>query len=137
MYSKRFEPILGKCPEIIEYLMSSPDMPTDQNQIFEIQLAVEEIIENVVRYAYENGSGFMEVSTEKDGDTLIICFKDAGKPFNPLDKPDPDITMSATDRPIGGLGIYLCKQLMDELNYEYKDGCNTLTIKKVLLSDKN
>lgn len=137
MYSKRFEPILGKCPEIIEYLMSSPDMPTDQNQIFKIQLAVEEIIENVVRYAYENGSGFMEVSTEKDGDTLIICFKDAGKPFNPLDKPDPDITMSATDRPIGGLGIYLCKQLMDELNYEYKDGCNTLTIKKVLLSDKN
>lgn len=137
MYSKRFEPILGKCPEIIEYLMSSPDMPNDQNQIFKIQLAVEEIIENVVRYAYENGSGFMEVSTEKDGDTLIICFKDAGKPFNPLDKPDPDITMSATDRPIGGLGIYLCKQLMDELNYEYKDGCNTLTIKKVLSSDKN
>ena len=132
MYAKRFEPVLGKCPEILEYLMSSPDMPEEQDLLFKIRLSVEEIIENVVQYAYDNGAGFLEVSTEKEDDTLTIQFKDAGRPFNPLDKPDPDITLSATDRPIGGLGIFICKQMMDDLYYEYKDSCNTLTIKKVL-----
>jgi sigma-B regulation protein RsbU (phosphoserine phosphatase) len=136
MYAKRFEPVLGKCPEIIEYLMSSPDMPEKQDLLFKIRLSVEEIIENVVQYAYENGAGYLEISTDREDNILTIRFKDAGKPFNPLEKPDPDITLSATDRPIGGLGIYLCKQLMDDLYYEYKDNCNTLTIKKKLSTTK-
>ena len=135
MYAKRFEPVLGKCPEILEYLMSSPDMPEEQDLLFKIRLSVEEIIENVVQYAYDNGAGFLEVSTEKEDDTLTIQFKDAGRPFNPLDKPDPDITLSATDRPIGGLGIFICKQMMDEVCYEYKDGCNILSIRKKIVSE--
>ena len=59
-----------------------------------------------------------------------ILFEDAGVPFNPLDKDDPDITLSAEDRPIGGLGIFLCKQMMDHVEYHYEDGCNVLIMEK-------
>ncbi len=135
MYTKRFEPIAGKCPEIIEYLMASPDMPEKDDLLFKIRLSIEEVIENIVQYAYENGSGYLEVSTDREGDVLVICFADAGRPFDPLAKPDPDITLSAEERPIGGLGIFLCKQLMDEMYYEYKDQRNVLTMKKDIVKD--
>lgn len=130
MYAKHFEPIQGKCPEIIDFLMASPDMPEQENLLFKIRLSIEEIIENIVKYAYENGAGYLEVSTIRDGDNLLIQFIDAGTAFDPLAKADPDITLSAENRPIGGLGIFLCKQLMDEINYEYKNGCNILTMRK-------
>lgn len=135
MYTKRFEPIAGKCPEIIEYLMASPDMPEKDDLLFKIRLSIEEVIENIVQYAYENGSGYLEVSTDREGDVLVICFADAGRPFDPLAKPDPDITLSVEERPIGGLGIFLCKQLMDEMYYEYKDQRNVLTMKKDIVKD--
>lgn len=135
MYAKRFEPVAGRCPEIIEYLMSSPDMPTREDLLFKIRLSIEEVIENIVRYAYDSGTGYLEVSTERQNDELIIIFSDAGRPFNPLDKPDPDITLSAEDRPIGGLGIFICKQLMDDISYEYKDKCNVLMMKKILVNN--
>ena len=131
---KRFEPIVDKCGEIIDYLMSSPDIPQDEALQFKIRLSIEEAVENVVRYAYEGGLGWIEVGTELDpeGVMLTVLLKDAGVPFNPLEKPDPDITLSAADREIGGLGIFLCKQLMDHIEYKYEDGCNILTmIKKV------
>lgn len=131
---KRFEPIIDKCGEIIDYLMSSPDIPQDEALQFKIRLSIEEAVENVVRYAYEGGLGWIEVGTELDpeGVMLTILLRDAGVPFNPLDKPDPDVTLSAEDREIGGLGIFLCKKLMDHIEYKYEDGCNVLTmIKKV------
>lgn len=128
----RFNPITGKCGEIIEKLMSSPDMPNDDSLLFKIRLSIEEAVENIVRYAYENGNGWMEAGTSHEGDSLVITLRDAGKPFNPLAKEDPDITLSAEERKIGGLGIYLCKQLMDSVNYEYKDGCNIFTMKKII-----
>ncbi len=130
MYSKRFEPIANKCGEIIEYLMASPDMPADTGLQFKIQLSIEEIVENIVRYAYENGSGYLEASTHVDDGMLSIQFADAGHPFDPLAKPDPDITLSAEERSVGGLGIFLCKQLMDDVTYEYHEGRNILTLKK-------
>ena len=129
---KRFEPIIDKCGEIIEFLMSSPDIPKDENLQFKIRLSIEEAVENVVRYAYDGGLGWIEVGTELDaeGVMLTILLKDAGVPFNPLDKPDPDITLPAADREIGGLGIFLCKKLMDHIEYRYEDGCNILTMSK-------
>lgn len=135
MYAKKFEPIAGKCPEIIEYLMASPDIPEQENLRFKIQLSIEEIVENIVQYAYENGAGYVEVSTHRGKDDLVIRFKDAGIPFNPLEKPDPDISLSVIDRPVGGLGIFICKQMMDEVCYEYKDGCNILSIRKKIVSE--
>ena len=129
---KRFEPIVDKCGEIIDYLMSSPDIPQDEALQFKIRLSIEEAVENVVRYAYEGGMGWIEVGTELDpeGVMLTILLRDAGVPFNPLEKPDPDITLSAEDREIGGLGIFLCKQLMDSIEYKYEEGCNVLIMKK-------
>ncbi len=129
---KRFEPIIDKCGEIIDYLMSSPDIPQDEALQFKIRLSIEEAVENVVRYAYAGGMGWIEVGTELDpeGVMLTILLRDAGVPFNPLDKPDPDITLSAEDREIGGLGIFLCKQMMDHIEYKYEDGCNVLIMKK-------
>ena len=129
---KRFEPIVDKCGEIIDYLMSSPDIPDDEALQFKIRLSIEEAVENVVRYAYDGGLGWIEVGTDLDpeGVMLTILLKDAGVPFNPLEKPDPDITLSAEDRQIGGLGIFLCKQLMDHIYYKYEDGCNVLIMKK-------
>ena len=129
---KLFNPIKDKSAEIIEFLMASPDMPADESLQFKIRLSIEEAVENVVRYAYEDSVGWMEVGTNLSADTLLltITLKDAGVQFNPLEKPDPDITLSAEDRQIGGLGIFLCKQLMDEVSYRYDDGCNILTMKK-------
>ena len=92
-------------------------------------------MENVVRYAYEGGMGWIEVGTDLDPDgvTLTIVLKDAGVPFNPLEKEDPDITLSVEDRKIGGLGIFLCKKLMDNIEYKYEDGCNVLIMSKKVL----
>ena len=114
--------------------MSSPDIPQDEALQFKIRLSIEEAVENVVRYAYDGGLGWIEVGTELDaeGVMLTILLKDAGVPFNPLDKPDPDITLPAADREIGGLGIFMTKKVMDDVSYEYKDGQNILTLKKRL-----
>lgn len=131
---KRFNPIVDKSAEIINFIMSSPDMPSDDSLLFKIHLSVEEAVENVVDYAYEGGMGWLEAGTELDtsGLTLTILIKDAGVPFNPLEKEDPDITASVEERKIGGLGIFLCKQMMDEVSYRYENGCNILTMKKHL-----
>ncbi|MCQ2056942.1 MAG: ATP-binding protein [Bacteroidaceae bacterium] len=126
------DPIAYKSAEIIETLMSSEDMPQDPALEFKLRLCVEEVVENIVRYAYKDGQGFVEVGTEIRDGALYMTFRDAGVKFNPLEKDDPDITLSAEERQIGGLGIFLCKQMMDDLQYEYKDGCNHLTMIKKL-----
>lgn len=129
---KKFEPIIDKCGEIIDYLMSSPDIPKDEALQFKIRLSIEEAVENVVRYAYQGGMGWIEVGTELDpeGVMLTILLKDAGVPFNPLEKADPDVTLPVDQREIGGLGIFLCKKLMDHIEYKYEDGCNVLIMSK-------
>lgn len=130
---KCFEPIADKCGEIVEYIMSSPDLPDDEGILFKIRLSVEEVVENVVSYAYENGAGYLEVCVEKsEANMLTIQLKDEGKPFDPLAMPDPDITLSAEDRKIGGLGIFLCKQMMDNVTYRFENNCNILTLQKQL-----
>lgn len=132
MVKKLFNPIKNKSGEIIEFLMSSPDIPADSSIQFKIRLSIEETVENVVNYAYQDGVGWMEVSTDLDdkGLQLTITLKDAGTPFNPLEREDPDLTLPAEERPIGGLGIFLCKQFMDKVSYSYENGCNVLTLQK-------
>ena len=135
---KRFNPIKDKSSEIIEFLMASPDMPADEALRFKLRLSIEEAVENVVRYAYEGGIGWLEVGTSLDKDTLLLTveLRDAGVPFNPLELPDPDINASAEDRNIGGLGILLCKKLMDTINYRYENGNNVLTMTKRVRSEE-
>ena len=132
MTKKRFNPITDRSSEIIAFLMASPDMPQDDDLRFKIELSIEEAVENVVQYAYEGGIGWLEAETSLDHDTLVLTIelRDAGVPFNPLEKSDPDITLTASERPVGGLGIYLCKRMMDSISYRYEDGNNVLVMKK-------
>lgn len=131
---QHFDPIKDKCGDIIEYIMSSPYIPEDDGIQFKIRLSVEEVVENVVRYAYSDGSGWLEAGVELEGDGLMLAIeiKDAGVPFNPLDAGEPDLDASLEDRKIGGLGIFLTKQMMDSVEYRFSDGCNVLTMKKKL-----
>lgn len=126
---KRFEPIAGQCGTIVEHIMAVPEMPDDPGIQFKVRLCSEEAVANVVDYAYGDGDGFLEVTTDVADGSFIITLKDAGMPFDPLKNPDPDITLSADERKIGGLGIFLCKQMMDEVHYAYCGGCNVLTMK--------
>lgn len=133
---KRFNPIKDKSAQIIEYLMSSPDIPQDDALQFRLRLCIEEAVENVVNYAYEGGIGWMEAEINHDyvADVpmLTVTLMDAGTPFNPLEKQDPDINATLEERSIGGLGIFICKQMMDNLTYKYEDGCNILKMQKIL-----
>lgn len=124
----KFEPIAEKCAEIVEKLMTAPEMPEDDGLLFKIRLCVEEVVENIVSYAYQRGDGWLEAQTDQIDGSLVITLRDAGTPFNPLDSPEPDITLSAEERQIGGLGIFLCKKMMDSVRYRYEGGCNILTL---------
>ena len=102
--------------------------------MMQIEIAVEEIYVNIVHYAYnpEIGKATIRCEVTDNPMQVIIQFLDSGVPFDPLAKKDADITLSAEEREIGGLGIFMVKQSMDEVSYEYKEGKNVLTIRKVL-----
>lgn len=102
--------------------------------MMQISVAVEEIYINIASYAYEDGPGMAEIELEhNDAEGAVdITFKDSGIPYNPLEKEDPDVTLSAEERAIGGLGIYMVKKSMDDMKYKYEDGKNILTITKKL-----
>lgn len=98
----------------------------------QIDIAIDELFGNIAHYAYnpEIGSATVRVEVTEDPLAVIITFIDNGIPYDPLAKDDPDVTLSAEDRDVGGLGIYMVKKTMDEISYEYKGGQNILTIKK-------
>ena len=96
----------------------------------QIDIAVEEIFVNIVHYAYQGAAGKARVRIQEEPEAVEIIFKDEGIPYNPLKKKDPDVTLSAGDRPIGGLGIYMVKKSMDHVSYDYKDGQNIFRIQK-------
>ena len=100
----------------------------------QIDLAVEEIFVNIANYAYqpETGPATLRVEVQPDGSAISITFVDHGVPYDPLAKKDPDISQSAIDRQIGGLGVFLVKKTMDDVRYEYMNGSNILTIVKGL-----
>lgn len=110
--------------------MASDDMPISKELRFRLRLCIEEVVENIVNYAYDGGNGWIEVGTQLADGLLTITLKDEGIPFNPLEQEDPDITLTAEDRQIGGLGIFLCKQMMDKLEYERNGDCNVLKMRK-------
>ncbi len=99
-----------------------------------IGIAVEELFVNICHYAYAPAAGdaVIRVGMHEDPLSVEISFIDSGIPYNPLEKPDPNTTLSAKQRQIGGLGIFMVKKSMDSMTYEYKDGKNILTIGKYL-----
>lgn len=116
--------------EFVEKQMEAADFK--MGEAMQVSLAVEEIFVNIASYAYEGGEGeaVIRVHTDKPEKQINIRFEDSGKPYNPLERKDPDITLSAEERGIGGLGIYMVKKSMDDIYYEYKDGKNCLTISR-------
>lgn len=98
----------------------------------QIDVAIDELFGNIARYAYspDVGKATVRFSVEENPLEVTITFIDNGIPFNPLEKSNPDTHLSAEERPIGGLGIFLVKKSMDLVEYEYKNGQNILKIKK-------
>ncbi|MBR4529134.1 MAG: ATP-binding protein [Lachnospiraceae bacterium] len=102
----------------------------------QLHISAEEIFVNICNYAYKDSVGMALIrsevipATETEPPELVLTFIDQGVPFNPLEREDPDVTLSGMERKIGGLGIYMVKKRMDQVTYEYRDGSNMLTIHK-------
>ena len=100
----------------------------------EIDIAIDEIFGNIAYYAYtpKTGEATVQVEIKNSPERLELTFIDKGIPYNPLENKDPDVTLDIEKRKIGGLGIFLVKEMMDEVSYEYADGQNILKLKKNL-----
>ena len=123
---------LGKVLEFTDRELETLDCSVKvQTQIV---IAVEEIFVNIASYAYKDGNGKATICVEPDQENMSvsITFIDQGIPYNPLEKDDPDVTLSAEERDIGGLGIFMVKKSMDEVAYRYEEGSNIFTIVKKL-----
>ena len=95
----------------------------------QISIATEEIFVNIASYAYGDKVGDAAIRVDA-AETVVIEFEDSGVPFNPLESENPDITLTAAEREVGGLGIFMLKKLMDTVEYRYEGGKNILTITK-------
>lgn len=122
-------------PAVIEFVNRELDaLDCSMKTEARIDIAIDEIYSNIVKYGYEEEGREVTVSFDVSEEPLVmtLCFLDEGKPFNPLESRDPDTTLSAKERKIGGLGIFMVKKTMDDIRYEYRDGKNILTIRKTL-----
>lgn len=119
--------------EVISFIEGQLEMAGCPMKIMmQINIAVEEIFVNIAHYAYGDNEGNALIKTEIVEDKMKITFIDSGVPYNPLAKEDPDVTLPLEERPVGGLGIFMVKKIMDEMYYEYSEGKNILVIEKNL-----
>lgn len=124
---KRFDPVEGRNAEIIETVLDCPEVSgLDEDQKFNIRLCVEEIEENILNYS---GTTWIELETSLKDGMLSIGFRDGGVEFDPLAREDPDIKADLNERQIGGLGIFLCKQIMTSIDYHFENGCNVFVMR--------
>lgn len=113
--------------EWIETMGENNDIP--MADVFKLNLALEEAVVNVMNYAYPGQTGMpITLTMEKTGNTLIFSLVDSGVPFDPTSTEEPDLTLSADERPIGGLGIFLVREMMSDINYRYENSQNILTM---------
>ena len=123
-------PSMETVPQVAEFMETEMEKLEVSPKIsMKLMIAIDEIYSNIVRYS---GATEATVSIEKANNTLKLYFKDNGKPYNPLDAKDPDITASAEDRNIGGLGVFMVKKMLDNVEYKYVDNFNILTLTKNL-----
>ena len=124
---------LDKVLSFLDTELESVDCPLRTQM--QLDVAVEEMYVNIANYAYAPDTGNAFIGIEITGDdpkVVSIVLKDSGKPFDPTAKEDPDVTLSAAERKIGGLGIYMAKKGMDKMWYEYSEGQNVLYMIKTL-----
>jgi anti-sigma regulatory factor (Ser/Thr protein kinase) len=116
-----------------EEWMSEQGVSTDA--FFLASLAIEELVTNCIKYGYDDSNEHtIDVVLTVDDGTLRIEVVDDGKAFNPLDAPEPDTSLPMKDRPIGGLGIHLLRELADDATYERRDRMNRLVLMKRMSS---
>ncbi|MCQ2398197.1 MAG: ATP-binding protein [Sphaerochaetaceae bacterium] len=120
--------VLGDVTAFVEEELGKVGCPPAQ--ITKISIILEEIFVHISHYAYHGEEGKMKLCVDAAESSVKMIFSDRGVPFNPLEKKDPDITLSAEERGIGGLGIFMVKKAMDKVSYNYVDGCNVLTVEK-------
>lgn len=129
MTSLHFQPIKGKAPEIINAILGTGEVAGVESENKFINMVVEEIVVNVVSYAYpDNPDGYLDVATTRNKNLITFRFSDGGIPFNPLQREPPDITLPLEQWKIGGLGIMMVIKKAEAINYEYTNGENILTV---------
>lgn len=123
---------IGKVTDFVNEQLEAVSCPMKAQM--QIDIAIDELFGNIANYAYhpEVGSATVRVEVTESPLAVIITFIDNGVPYDPLSKEDPDTTLSAEEREIGGLGIFMVKKSMDQISYEYNNGQNILRIKKNL-----
>ena len=132
-----FQPIAGKALDILDAILHTEEVASCKKELFAIRLVCDELVVNVVDYAYpDDANGYLDVDIKKDESMITIQFRDGGTPFNPLEREMPDTTQPLEDRRIGGLGIFLVIKKMDEVTYEYVNNENVLTIKKNISNEE-
>jgi anti-sigma regulatory factor (Ser/Thr protein kinase) len=131
MTKLHFQPIRDKAPYIIDTILQTEELASLGSVLPSIHLVTEELVVNVASYAYPDGADdYLDVDIIRDEERITLRFRDGGMPFNPLEREAPDTTLPIEERPIGGLGIYLVRQFMDTVEYEYTNGENILTVMK-------
>ena len=121
---------LHEVQDFVNAILEAHNCPSATQMLIEVSL--EELFVNIAHYAYPEGNGWAEIHCGVTDGVAAITLIDGGIPYDPLAKPDPDVTLSAEERQIGGLGIYMVKKKMDEMTYDRWDNKNVLTIKKKL-----
>ena len=123
---------IQQVPQLADFVdMVCEEVGMDMAVAIQMNLAMEEAVVNVMSYAYPADTvGDVTIEAATIADQLQFTIIDSGTPFDPTAKEDVDTTLSAEERPIGGLGIHLVRQLMDSINYERVDGKNVLTLRK-------
>ena len=122
---------ISKLNEFIENIGEEFSLTPDV--VFNLNLVLEEAVVNIINYAYpKEDHQWIYLSAKLENGSIILILTDTGKEFDPTMAPEADISLSADDRPIGGLGIFLIRQIMNEVKYERIDGKNVLTLEKKL-----
>ena len=135
MKELRIEARVGNIDAVTDFVneaLEGMDCPVRSR--LQIDVAIDELFSNIANYAYPLGEGAAVVRVEegKEPRAALITFMDWGTPFDPLSRPDPDTTLPAEEREIGGLGVFLVKKTMDDMRYTHENGMNILRIQKNL-----
>lgn len=118
---------LGKVFDEVHEFADEAGLP--EGLVFQLKLILEELALNVIDYGNKGGTEPIEIRLAARGETIVVEISDVGQPFDPLkDAPAPDLNLSLEERPIGGLGLYLVKTMVDEMHYRWEDGRNHLTL---------
>ncbi len=125
--------VIDQLDAVLDFIQTQlQDSSCPQDVLYQVAIAAEEIFVNIAHYAYQTEGGDATIRCQVCGNPpqVMIEFLDSGVPYDPLSRNDPDVSLPASERKIGGLGIFLVKQMMDDVSYEYRDGKNILTIRK-------